>query len=146
MSPERSFNGFYPVSRMKIVVEAVVNPTEDQRKVEKVLGTILKGYTLEKTEVSRQTVLLRAKSEELDSLTPLQALLRQDRIRDAARAVLFSGVDGKIIRFGLNKQVVYVGHISFSEQNEESPLGSINVEILCDNPESVIDWIAPRSR
>jgi predicted RNA binding protein with dsRBD fold (UPF0201 family) len=131
---------------MKIVVEALVNPTEDPGKVEKALGAVLKGYTLEKRELSKETILLRAKAQELNSLTPLQALLRQDRIRDAARAILFSGVDGKTIRFGLNKQVAYVDHVSFSEQNEELPLGSINVEILCDNPESVIDWIAPRSR
>ena len=131
---------------MKIVVEALVNPTEDPGKVEKTLGAVLKGYTLEKRELSKETILLRAKAQELNSLTPLQALLRQDRIRDAARAILFSGVDGKTIRFSLNKQVAYVDHVSFSEQDEELPLGSINVEILCDNPESVIDWIAPRSR
>jgi predicted RNA binding protein with dsRBD fold (UPF0201 family) len=131
---------------MKIVVEALVNPTEDPGKVEKALGAVLKGYALEKRELSKETILLRAKAQELNSLTPLQALLRQDRIRDAARAILFSGVDGKTIRFSLNKQVAYVDHVSFSEQDEELPLGSINVEILCDNPESVIDWIAPRSR
>jgi len=139
-------NWFYAVNRVEIVAEATVNPTEDQRKVEKALAAVLRDYTMEKVNLGRETVLLRARAQKLDSLVPLQALLIQDRIRDAARSVLYSGIAGKTLRFGVNKQVAYVDHISLVELNKEPPLGSIRVEITCDDPESVIDWIAPRSR
>jgi len=139
-------NWFCAVNRIEIVAEATVNPTEDQKKVEKALAAVLRDCTMEKVDLGRETLLLRARTQKLDSLVPLQALLIQDRIRDAARSLLYSGIAGKTLRFGVNKQVAYVNHISLVELNEEPPLGLIRMEIKCDDPESVIDWIAPRSR
>ena len=139
-------NWFCAVNRIEIVAEATVNPTEDQKKVEKALAAVLRDCTMEKVDLGREIVLLRARTQKLDSLVPLQALLIQDRIRDAARSLLYSGIAGKTLRFGVNKQVAYVNHISLVELNEEPPLGLIRMEIKCDDPESVIDWIAPRSR
>lgn len=134
------------MNRVEVTVETVVNPTEDPVKVEKALRAILKEGLIERSDLSRESFLLRAKAHGLNSLALLQGLLRQDRIRDAARSILFSGVTGKTIRFYLNKQVAYVNHISFSQPTGESPLGPITVEISCDDPESLIDWLAPRSR
>lgn len=134
------------MSRIEVTAETVVNPTEDQSKVEKALRAVLRVDSIEKTELSRECLLLRTKASGLDSLAPLRAMLRQDRIRDAARAVLFSGTEGKRIRFYINKQVAYVNHVSFMQPDSESPLGPISVEISCDDPTSVIDWIAPRIR
>jgi len=134
------------VNRVEVTVETVVNPTEDPVKVEKALRAMLKEGLIERSDLSRESFLLRAKAHGLNSLALLQGLLRQDRIRDAARSILFSGVTGKTIRFYLNKQVAYVNHISFSQPTGESPLGPITVEISCDDPESLIDWLAPRSR
>lgn len=134
------------MNRVEVTVETVVNPTEDPVKVEKALRAILKEGLIERSELGKESFLLRAKAHGLDSLAHLQGLLRQDGIRDAARSILFSSIIGKTIRFYLNKQVAYVNHISFSQPSGESPLGPITVEISCDNPESLIDWIAPRSR
>jgi len=78
-------------------------------------------------------------------LTKLYNLLRRERIRDAARAVLFGGMSERTIVFYLNKQVAYVGHVSFSQPVGESPLGPIRVEIECDNPREIIDWLAPKT-
>jgi len=134
------------VNRVEVAAETVVNPTEDPAKVEKALRAILKEGSIERLSLGRESFLLRVKANGLNSLIPLQGLLRQDRIRDAARSILFSGIAGKTIRFYLNKQVAYVNHVSFSQPSGESPLGPISVEISCDDPESLIDWIAPRSR
>jgi predicted RNA binding protein with dsRBD fold (UPF0201 family) len=68
-----------------------------------------------------------------------------DRVRDAARKVFFAGIRGKTIGFCLNKQVAFAGHISFSEEVAESPLGPIRVTIECENPRQLIDWLAPRT-
>ena len=134
------------MNRVEVAAETVVNPTEDPGKVEKALRAILKEGSIERLSLGKESVLLRVKACGLDSLIPLQGLLRQDRIRDAARSILFSSIAGKTIRFHLNKQVAYVNHVSFSQPSGESPLGPISVEISCDDPESLIDWIAPRSR
>lgn len=71
-------------------------------------------------------------------------LLKRQRIRDAARAVLRRGLCGDATIFRLNKQVAAVGKISFSE--EEHPLGDIEVEISSVNLERLIDEIAPHTR
>ena len=69
----------------------------------------------------------------------------REQILDAARKVLFNGIQGNTVCFYLNKQVAYVGHISFSQSVGESPLGPIRVEIESDNPHAVIDWLAPKT-
>ncbi|MEM3153838.1 MAG: hypothetical protein QW629_03905, partial [Candidatus Bathyarchaeia archaeon] len=81
----------------------------------------------------------------LEALTKLYNLLRRERIRDAARGALFEGLSEKIITFYLNKQVAFVGHVSFSKAVAESPLGPIRVQIKCDEPRQLIDWLAPKT-
>jgi predicted RNA binding protein with dsRBD fold (UPF0201 family) len=71
-------------------------------------------------------------------------LLRQYRIRDAARSVMRRGITGNSTHFVLNKQVAAVGRVSFSQ--ESHPLGDIEVVIEDPDIEKVIDSIAPRTR
>ncbi len=71
-------------------------------------------------------------------------LLRQLRIRDAARAVMRRGISGNSTYFQLNKQVAAVGKVSFSQENH--PLGDIDVTISDSDIEALIDSIAPRTR
>jgi len=69
-------------------------------------------------------------------------ILRRERIRDAARAVMRKGLSGSGTHFMLNKQVAAVGKISFSQ--EAHPLGDIEVTISDADIESVIDRLTPR--
>jgi len=130
--------------RMIVKAYVDVNPTEDPNKVrvavEKVLGDI-SFETIEDGEKRR----LIGRSEGSAALIRFHDLLRREQILDAARKVLFKGIRGNIISFCLNKQVAYVGHISFSQAVEESPLGSIHVEIETDDPRAVIDWLTPKT-
>jgi predicted RNA binding protein with dsRBD fold (UPF0201 family) len=50
-----------------------------------------------------------------------------------------------MISFCLNKQVAYSGHVSFSEETAESPLGPIRFNIESDNTEQLIDWLAEKT-
>jgi len=88
---------------------------------------------------------LTAVAKGQDSLCKLRNLLHNDRIRDASRRLLFKSIRGNMISFYLNKQVAFVGHISFSEESAESPLGPIRVNIETDNPEQLIDWLAEKT-
>jgi len=71
-------------------------------------------------------------------------LLRQERIRDAARSVMRRGISSGGTRFILNKQVAAIGKVSFSQ--ERHPLGDLEVTILDEDIDALIDRIAPRTR
>jgi len=132
------------VNEIDIHVEAEINPTEDLEKVKRAVENIFGSLEFEVKPRRRGSVFI-AKAKSINGLTKLYNLLRRERIRDAARGVLFNGLSEKSITFYLNKQVAYVGHISFSKPVAESPLGPIKVQIHCDNPRELIEWLAPKT-
>ncbi len=132
------------MNEINIQVEVEINPTEDQEKVKRAVENILGNAEFEIKQL-KQGSLLVAKAEGMDGLTKFYNLLRRERIRDATRGVLFGGLSGKSIVFYLNKQVAYVGHVSFSQPTAESPLGPIKVQIQCDSPRELIEWLAPKT-
>ncbi|MEM2248664.1 MAG: RNA-binding domain-containing protein [Candidatus Bathyarchaeia archaeon] len=133
-----------PVQNVEVTVEVEVNPTEDENKVRIAVQRVLGDINLEIVGEGKYKRLV-GRASGLESLTRFYDLLRRERILDAARTVLLRGVQGKKIVFYLNKQVAYVGHISFSQPHGESPLGPIRVEIECDEPQSLIDWLTPKT-
>jgi predicted RNA binding protein with dsRBD fold (UPF0201 family) len=120
-----------------------VNPTEDLKKVKTAVENIFGAVTFE-VKPRAWGQLLIAKSQGTEGLTKLANMLKREQIIAAARKVLRSGTTETTVTFYLNKQVAYAGHISFSQQTGESPLGAINVQIRCSNPQKLVDWIAPR--
>jgi len=130
----------------KIIVKVYVdvNPTEDPNKVQVAVEKMLRGIRLEIVRNGDEEQMI-GRSEGREALLRFHDLLRREQILDAARKVLCRGIQGNTIRFYLNKQVAYVGHISFSQLVGESPLGPIHVEIESDDPKAVIDWLAPKT-
>jgi len=132
------------VDEISVQVEADINPTENENKVKRAVENMFSNLEWE-IKPQRQGSLLVGKGRSMDTLTKLYNLLRRERIRDAARGALYEGLSQKSIIFYLNKQVAYVGHVSFSKPVGESPLGPIKVEIQCSNPHELIEWLAPRT-
>lgn len=132
------------MNEIEVLIEAKVNPTEDIEKVKQAIENIFGNVEYE-VKMLHRGKLLMAKTKGIAGLTKLYNLLRRERIRDAARTVLFDGADEKSVTFYLNKQVAYVGHISFCKPVAESPLGPIKVQIICENPKELIDWLAPKT-
>ena len=132
------------MDEVSVQMEVDINPTENEDKVKRAVENMFSNLELE-FKPQRQGALLIGRGKGMDALTKLYNLLRREKIRDAARSVLYEGLSDKSIVFYLNKQVAYVGHISFSNPVGESPLGPIKVEIHCDNPRGLIDWLAPRT-
>jgi predicted RNA binding protein with dsRBD fold (UPF0201 family) len=124
-------------------IEVTVNPTEDSEKVKKAAENIfgVLDFTV-KSGTGGQ--LLISKTKGYEPLIRLHDHLSREQILAAARKIFRSGMTEKSMNFFLNKQVAYAGHISFSQQMAESPLGPISVEIWCDHPRKLIDWLAPR--
>ena len=127
-----------------VAVETEVNSTEDEDKVRAAVNNILSGASLE-IKQARQGSTLVAEAKGQDSLIKLRNLLRNDRIRDAARKLLFKSIRGNRIGFYLNKQVAFAGHISFSEETAESPLGPIRIIIETDDPRQLVEWLAEKT-
>jgi len=132
------------MDEIRVQVEADINPTENEEKVKSAVENMFGNLELE-VKPQRQKSLLVCRGKGMEALTKLYNLLRRERIRDAARGALYDGLSGKSVIFYLNKQVAYVGHVSFSKPVAESPLGPIRVEIQCDNPRELIEWLAPRT-
>jgi len=132
------------MDEVSVYVEVEINPTESVDKVKLAIENIL-GNVQVKVQSMPKGSLLTAEARGLESLTKLYNLLRRERIRDAARGVFLEGLDGKTITFCLNKQVAFAGHVSFSKEVAESPLGPIKVKIKCDNPRELIDWLVQKT-
>jgi len=129
---------------VEVLVETPVFPTEDPEKVRKAVENVLFGGEFElKPAPSGLGHVLVARASGREALSKLRALIRIERISDAARSVLLSGIQGDTLVFYLNKQAAYVKHISFSEPSGESPLGPIRFEVRCPDPRELVDWLAP---
>ena len=132
------------MAEVTVFVETQINPTENEDNVKAAVNNFLDNATITiKPSIKGSSLTAVAKGQ--DSLFKLRNLLRNDRIRDASRRLLFKSIRGTMISFYLNKQVAFVGHISFSEESAESPLGPIRVNIETDNPEQLIDWLAEKT-
>lgn len=124
---------------MRLQVEVKVKPTEDKEKVEAAVKKIFPTLELSQNENS-----LVGKSVRAESLDRLHQLLRGQAIRDSARSVMLRGRRGNLVQFMLNKQVAFVGKVSFT--GGESPLGPIVVTLEAADIERLIDYLAPRTR
>jgi predicted RNA binding protein with dsRBD fold (UPF0201 family) len=127
-----------------VLVEAEINPTEDEDKVRQAVINVLGNASIS-IKPLHQGSNLTAQATGQDSLVKLRNALRNDRIRDAARRLLFKSTRGRTINFFLNKQVAYAGHISFSEETSESPLGPVHFTIETDDPQNLVEWLAEKT-
>jgi uncharacterized protein len=127
-----------------VFVEVEINPTESEDNVRAAVTNFLDNSSMTiKSSIKGSTLTAIAKGQ--DSLFKLRNLMRNDRIRDASRRLLFKSVRGNMITFCLNKQVAFAGHVSFSEEKAESPLGPIRVNIETENPQILIEWLAEKT-
>lgn len=132
------------MDEVEVYIEVEVNPTESEDKVRRAVENMFGNIPVQVRPLAKGS-LLTAEAKGLEALTKLYNLLRRERIRDAARGALFEGLSENTVTFYLNKQVAYAGHVSFSKAVAESPLGPIKVQIKCDNPRQLINWLAPKT-
>jgi predicted RNA binding protein with dsRBD fold (UPF0201 family) len=133
------------MDQVTVHAETEINPTETEEKVKIAICNILGDVSITVT-LDGKCSALKAEASGQDSLVKLRNTLRNDRIRDAARKALFHSIRGNSISFCLNKQVAFAGHVSFSEETAESPLGPIRVTITSDNPRQLVEWLAESTR
>jgi len=127
---------------LTVAAKTPLQPTEDEAKVERALLKLFPTARIDRIAGQDETVILSIRESGLEPLANLRNLIKQERIRNAARAVLIRNIRGRRIQIYLNKQAAFMGRVSFCEPIGESPHGPISVELDCDNPLSVIDYLA----
>ncbi len=122
---------------IKIEIQTEIYPTEDVEKIKRAFLLLFPDVKL--------SVLPGKLVGEARSMEEFAKVLREERIRDAARAVFLSSLKKYgTIEFELNKQAATVGKVSFSVGNV--PLGNIRVRITGESLDSLIDSVAPDTR
>jgi predicted RNA binding protein with dsRBD fold (UPF0201 family) len=129
------------MEEITVLVEAEINPTESEEKVKKAVANMFGNLSMQVKPQGAGSVLV-AKAQSREALENFRSALRRDRIRAAARKLLYINLRGNNISFFLNKQVAFQGHVSFSQETGESPLGPMKVAIQSENPRELIDWLA----
>lgn len=128
------------MEEINLHIEVEINPTESLEKVKTAVTNVFGNMDLQ-VKPLHDAQLLIAEGNGKQSLVKFSELLRREHIRAAARTVFSRNIEKKSISFCLNKQVAYVGHLSFSNETAESPLGPIKVRIDCANPREIIEWL-----
>ena len=115
----------------RVRVETPCRPTESLAKVKVALLQLFPDLRFE-----REDELVVGTTENLDRL---RELIRNQRIRDAARGQFLKGRNADRTRVSLSKQAAYMGLVNFAAP---SPLGAVLVEIQDPDLTSVIDFVA----
>jgi predicted RNA binding protein with dsRBD fold (UPF0201 family) len=110
-------------------------PTEDREKVASAITNVFPDADIQGEDP------MVAHSRSLETFCDL---LKRQRIRDAARAVLRRGQKQGSASFALNKQVACVGKVSFSEESHS--LGDIEVVLPAADIQALIESLAPEAR
>jgi predicted RNA binding protein with dsRBD fold (UPF0201 family) len=131
------------MNNIVVYIEVTVNPTENLEKVKKAAENIFGSLDFKVKPGTGEHIYI-SQNKGYETLIRFHDLINREQIIAAARKIFRIGMTEKSVNFFLNKQVAYAGHISFSQQTAESPLGPIAVQIKCDNPRKLIDWLAPR--
>ena len=113
-----------------------VFPSEDPDKVKTAIEKIFPDTEFGETDDAYECTA--------PSLDNFSRLIRKQKILDAARSQMQRGLrrTGKIT-INLNKQVAYMGKVSFCEG--KVILGTIKVIIETEYPEALIDKVAPET-
>ena len=127
-----------------VIVESDILPTEDESKVERAVRNIFPLIEIRLEENNGKRIKAYAKG--LKILSELHNLLKRNRIRAAARSIMMRSISASSITVALNKQAAYAGHVSFTTDPNESPLGTIILTIQSPNPQEVIDWLVKPKR
>lgn len=128
------YNHLYFEHMAVVKISCPYKPSEDKEKVREAILNIFPNAELEDTGRGFDG------TADLDMFS---RLIRKQKILDSTRSVMFKGIrEGKIM-IHLNKQVASVGKISFAEPR--AILGTLKVIIETDDPETLIDTVAPET-
>ncbi|NWG08734.1 MAG: hypothetical protein HXX80_00190 [Nitrososphaerales archaeon] len=125
---------------LTILIEAVVNPSEDSDKVKIAIQNLVEPV---KPDFSQEDRMLKASTKEEKSLYHIYEQLRAKQTLAVARRILLEHTTGDGTWLIFNKQAAFVGVVNICEDERESPLGPIMLTIKSPYIGKFIDWLAP---
>lgn len=125
-----------PNLNCKIDVYCIINPSEDQTKVEQAISNILPDIEIQINEDS-----LKATSQNLETLSNIFEVIHTRKIQRVYRRFLNNNLCNDSTWFYLNKQAAFSNTVSLCDEAEESPLGPIKIVLTSKNIEDIIDWL-----
>ena len=120
----------------KISVYCNINESEDVNKVRTAVSNILTDMDEKITDNS-----LAANSSNYESLTKIYETMRTRKTKTAYRRHLMRNMTEDSTWFYLNKQAAFANVIALCDEEDQSPLGPIEVVLHSKNIEDVIDWL-----
>ena len=120
----------------KISVYCTINGSEDVNKVRTAVSNILTDMDEKITDDA-----LIANSANYESLTKIYETMRTRRTKSAYRRHLMRNMTEDSTWFYLNKQAAFANVIALCDEEDQSPLGPIEVVLHSKNIEDVIDWL-----
>ena len=120
----------------KISVYCTINESEDVNKVRTSISNILTDMDEKITDNS-----LAANSNNYESLTKIYETMRTRKTKTAYRRHLMRNMTEDSTWFYLNKQAAFANVIALCDEEDQSPLGPIEVVLHSKNIEDVIDWL-----
>ena len=120
----------------KISVYCTINESEDANKVRTAVSNIL-------TDMDEKIIdnSLVANSNNHESLTKIYETMRTKKTKTAYRRHLMRNMTEDSTWFYLNKQAAFADVIALCDEEDQSPLGPIEVVLHSKNIEDVIDWL-----
>lgn len=122
-------------------VRATVAPTEDPSKVLIAVKNVVGDCQYSSTNLGDAIEVV---SGDIRCLQKVHDQLRDRHVRDAARRLLLHRLSGNSIEVSFNRQAAYAGVVSVSTDDAESPLGPIKMNLQCDRPDELVDWLTAR--
>ena len=120
----------------KISVYCNINESEDVNKVKTAVSNILTD--MDETINDSSFV---ANSNNYESLTKIYETMRTRKIKSAYRRHLMRNMTEDSTWFYLNKQAAFADVIALCDEEDQSPLGPIEVVLHSKNIEDVIYWL-----
>ena len=120
----------------KISIYCTINESEDTNKVRTAVSNILTDIDEKITDNS-----LVANSNNYESLTKIYETMRTKKTKTAYRRHLMRNMTEDSTWFYLNKQAAFANVIALCDEEDQSPLGPIEVVLHSKNIEGVIDWL-----
>ena len=125
-----------PELSCSIEVFCTINPSEDLQKIETAILNIFPDI-----EINKNNMQITGVSKKIESLSRIFEIIHNRRITDAYRRTLNQNLSGNSTWFYLNRQAAYVDVIALCNEEDESPLGPIEIILDSQQIEQVIDWL-----
>ena len=129
----------FPNLQIEIEVSCKVNPTESETLISKAINSIFDGINLEFKYGDR----LVGKTGNMEVLTTIYNQVRDRSITSVLRRLLLSNLEQSSTWFYINKQVSTMGIVVLVDDEYESPLGPIRINLKSNNIDRVIEWLCP---